>query len=214
MKLRKAIGIIATFAITMPCQSDLPLNIEDLILDKKELQVELGLNYANVNDYNYVERKDNDIFTGSFGIRYGISDETEVYGRLMGLVDNTRAHDGTATDKHSTQKWQELAVGVNHRFSDDNATPAFLGFSEIAIIDNTSIDGSNWVYGKSGQVEFTTYRSIDPLVLSLTTGYRFTGSRTTDGRKIKPGDSIFVTPRISFAVNRDAIFIPKTVSYR
>jgi len=175
MKLRKAIGVIATLAIATPCQSDLPLNIEDLILDKKELQVELELNYANVNDYNYVERKDNDIFIGSFGIRYGITDETEVYGRLMGLVDNTRAHDGTATDKHSTQKWQELAVGVNHRFSDDNANPAFLGFAEISAIENTSIDGSNLVYGKSGQVGCTTYRSIDPLVLSLTTGYRFAG---------------------------------------
>jgi len=41
MKLRKAIGVIATFVIATPCQSDLPLNIEDLILDKKELQVEL-----------------------------------------------------------------------------------------------------------------------------------------------------------------------------
>jgi len=76
-----------------------------------------------------------------------------------------------------------------------------LGFVEISAVENTATDGSDFVYVKSGQIGFTTYRSIDPVVLSLTAGYRYAGNRNVGGQQVDPGDLVFINPSLDFAVN-------------
>jgi len=135
----------------------------------------------------------------TFGARYGITAKTESYSRLTALAEDIRTQDRTETDNISSQLWHEFVLGINHQFSEENDTPAFLGFAEISAIENT--DTSHCVYGKSGQIGFTTYRSIDPVVLALTAGYRYAGGRNVDGQKIDPGDLLFINPSLGFAIN-------------
>ena len=62
-------------------------------------------------------------------------------------------------------------------------------------------DGSDFICVKSGQIGFTTYRSIDPVVLSLTAGYRYAGNRNVGGQQVDPGDLMFIHPSLDFAIN-------------
>jgi len=49
----------------------------------------------------------------------------------------------------------------------------------------------------------TTYRAIDPLVLSLTAGYRYTDERDVKTDVVNPGDFLYLNPSIAFAVNSE-----------
>jgi len=59
-------------------------------------------------------------------------------------------------------------MGVNHQFKKDDATPALLGFAEAAALEEHQGTPNSF---KSWMVGFTTYRAIDPVVFSFTTGY-------------------------------------------
>ena len=223
--IRKLSLVITSLFIATPCWADLPLTIEDLLTEKNEFRLEFGLNYAN-SDRNSIntnfdlvqigsgsfillpidisnQRQNNDVLALTLGARYGITAETELYSRLTATADDVRTQNATGSDSSSSQQWNELVFGVNHQFSADNDTPAFLGFAEISAVENTAMDSSNFVHGKTGQIGFTTYRSIDPVVLSLTAGYRYAASRDTNGQSIDPGDLLFINPSLGFAINNE-----------
>jgi len=223
--LRKISAIFVSLFIAKPCWSDLPITIEDLLTEKNEFRVEFRINYANADGKNVNtrfdsvqtgsgnfillpvdvsnQRKNSDVVALTLGARYGITAKTELYSRLTALADDVRTQNEIETDNSSSQRWHELVIGINHQFSEENDTPALLGFAEISAIENTDMDKSNFVYGKSGQIGFTTYRSIDPVVLSLTAGYRYAGSRHVDGQQVDPGDLVFINPSLGFAINNE-----------
>ena len=47
----------------------------------------------------------------------------------------------------------------------------------------------------------TTYKAIDPIVFSLTAGYRFNHSRKDGGQELQPGKLLLIHPSVGFAVN-------------
>jgi len=81
--------------------------------------------------------------------------------------------------------------------------PHYWVFFEIALVENAAGEGNELVYGKTAMAGFTTYRTTDPLVLSLTAGYRYSAERKLDKVDIDPGDLIFINPNIAFAVNHE-----------
>ena len=224
--MSRMIAILCFLLAASPSSfADLPLSIEDLLTSKNEYRLEFGLNYAN-SDRNSVntnfdlvqtgsgsfillpvdvsnQRQNSDVLALTLGARYGITAETELYTRLTATADDVRTQNATGSDSNSSQQWNELVFGVNHQFSADNDTPALLGFAEISAVENTTTDTSDFVYGKTGQIGFTTYRSIDPVVLSLTAGYRNAASRDVNGQKIDPGDLLFINPSFGFAINNE-----------
>ena len=92
--------------------ADLPLSLDDILLDQKETRFEIGTNYYNAygihNTSNY------------FGIRHGINSDVEVYGR--------------ATDNNN------FTLGLNTQLSPDDDTAALMGFIE-ASKDDTAMVG-------------------------------------------------------------------------
>ncbi len=217
----------AFFVLIFPSvvRADLPLTIEELLTAQDRYRLEFGLIYANSERRNvdsrfasiqtgansFVllpvdvgdERRNSDIFAMTTGFRYGLTDETEVFTRLTGTVDSVRIQDTDGTDSRTSQQLSDLVIGINHEFSGDNDTPALLGFAEISIAENTTIDGSDFVYAKTGQIGFTAYRSIDPVVLALTAGYRYAGTRDINDLSVDPGDLLFINPNVHFAVNNE-----------
>ncbi len=219
------VSILFIFSLTSSAWADLPLTIEDLLTEKHTFRVELGLNYAN-SDRDNVSALFDLIQTGSerfvllpvditnqrqnrnavvitAGLRYGLTADTELYSRLTAVSDDVRIQTGTQTASQSSQRWQELIIGLNHQFSPDNDTPALLGFFELSALENTATDGTNLVHGKTGQIGFTVYHSTDPVVLSLTAGYRYAGDRDVRGQTVNPGDLFFINPSLGFAINNE-----------
>lgn len=139
----------------------------------------------------------------TLGVRYGFSAKTEFYSRLTATADDVRTQHGTQTENHSSQQWNEWVFGVNHQFSEDNDTPALLGFAGVSAVENTAKERADFVYGKTGQIGLTTYRSIDPVVLSFTAGYRHSGIRKVKKQTVDPGDLLFINPSLGFAINNE-----------
>jgi len=207
------------------CLADLPLTIEDLLAKDNQFRLTLDIGYANADrdnvnaqyelvqtgDNNFIQlpvavgeqRQNSDTFTLALGGRYGLSTETELSTRLTAISSDTRLSHGAQQHSQSADQLSQWALGVNHQFSEDNDSPALLGFAEIVLAENMAIEGSEYVHGKTAQLGFTTYRSIDPVVLSLTTGYRHSWNRETSGQTINPGDLLFINPSIGFAINSE-----------
>jgi len=78
-------------------------------------------------------------------MRYSITADTELYARSTGTADDVRAQKCVTTDSRSTQQWSDFVFGVNHQFTQDNDTPALLGFAEISVAENTASGGSDSV---------------------------------------------------------------------
>ena len=92
-------------------------------------------------------------------------------------------------------------LGVNHQFLPDNKTPALLGFFTLDLVENPVERGSDKHYGRNASVGFTTYRALDPLLLSAVARYDHRGDYRVDGFTFDPGESFSLTPQLAFAVN-------------
>ena len=84
----------------------------------------------------------------------------------------------------------DFTLGLNVQLSPDNDTVALIGFTE------TSKNGTN-------MIGFTAYRSIDPVILSITTGYQNTKNDLNDLWFINPGVGFVVNNEVTFSAGLD-----------
>jgi hypothetical protein len=205
--------------------ADLPLTIEELLTAEKRWRADVNLVYANSDRRNVDSRygtiqvgpgqfisvpvavgqarQNMDLLALSSGLRYGLSLDTELYGRLGAVAQSVRTLDADGPASDSSEKFSDGWVGVNHRLANDAETPALLAFAELAIAENVAAEGNELVHAKSAMIGFTTYRATDPLVLSLTSGYRHNAAHDVGSQRINPGDLLFINPTIGFAVNHE-----------
>ena len=200
------------------------LTIDNLFTRKNAVRLEIGLDYAT-SEFSSFSTKNNviqssegslisvpteigesvtnsDVFVLSVGARYGITDDTEISLGLTGKVRNYRTEDiNLNISSESAYQISLLSFGINHLFIDDDDSPALLGFAQLNAFENNALDGHDFSYLRSGTVGLTTYRTIDPLVLSLSAGYKLTRPRNVGGVQINPTDTFFLSPRIGFEVN-------------
>jgi hypothetical protein len=208
---------------SIQCFADLPLTVEDLLTQSNQFRLSLDLGYANVDrrntdryfhlvqtgTSNFImlpvaiseQRQNSDTLTMTLSGRYGLNNKTELYSHLTATSNSSRIYANKESTSVNSQQLSQLVVGTNHQFSEDNDSPALLAFAEVALAENTAIDGTDYQHFKTGQIGFTTYRSIDPLVLSLSAGYRQSWQRHNGVNQVDPGDLLFINPSIGFAVN-------------
>jgi hypothetical protein len=211
---------IVVLAWPLAARAELPLTIEDLLSDKGQFRTELGLVYAN-SERRGVEAGETilvqtgpaafvavptrvgastantDAFVATLGLRYGLAKDTELYARASMQASTTR-REGMSLERTSDSGFADAWLGLNHRFLKDDKTPALLGFVEAALAEKQQGGTS---HGQSWLVGLTTYRAIDPLVLSATAAWRLHFSRADGGQDLKPGNLFLVNPSVGFAVN-------------
>jgi len=73
-----------------------------------------------------------------------------------------------------------------------------LVFAETAFYEKLSKSQSSF---KSAMLGFTTYKAIDPAVLSLTAAYQLSQNRKDGDINYKPGNFILINPSAAFAIN-------------
>lgn len=209
-----------------PVLAALPLTIENLLTAQQRWRAEVGAVYANSDTIGVEtgqsvliqtgptqfislptivgeQRRNSDTLVFTPGLRYGISSDIEIYGRLSALANST-LHFGTQGTKTQTdERLADVWLGVNHRFVREGKTPALLGFLEAAAAENTSTSGTELVHGKSWLAGITIYRAIDPIVLAATIAYRANLGRNINGQRHNPGDLFLINPSVSFAVNNE-----------
>jgi len=88
--------------------------------------------------------------------------------------------------------------GLSYQIKDVTPTPALLIFSEVAVYKKPI---TSKTYFKSHILSFTTYKTFDPIVFSLTPTYRINQKHQDNKQVYKPGNSLLINPQIGFAVN-------------
>ena len=155
---------------------------------------------TNVSD----SRINSDTLILSPGLRYGLSGKTELYGRSSWLIENSRIQNNASTQSQSDSRFQSAWLGINHKFISEGKTPALLGFAEFAVLESNNLSRKeSIVSAKSWALGATTYRVIDPMVLSLTAAYGLNLRRDIDGTNYKPGSYFVINPSAAFAVNNE-----------
>ena len=201
--------------------AELPLTIEDLIAEEGRTQLDMSVTYVNnqsqrlsageaiivpTGDASFVllptrfgEFESNtDAFVGTLGLRRGLARDTEIYARASYLYRNERYSDFNGSYRDTENRFLSSWVGLNHQFSRDGRTPALLGFIEGAAYEKYE-QGSD--SGKSWALGLTTYRAIDPVVLSVTGSFQWNLDRDDGDADYDPGNLFFLTPSVAFAVN-------------
>ena len=207
--------------------AQLPLSIEELLVDEHVLKLESGFSYTNSEQllqrlewlpgesvaangppsnpmpYTRVSTRDSDFSRLSTGLRYGISQSAELSVRASYAHVTWRepAAPGGSSNLHA------LTLGGTWLASPENSTPALLLSLSIDALENSLADSSKTLYGKTVRVGFTAYRSIDPVVLSLAAGYEYTAARNISAGELDPGDQFYLVPQINFAVNHKITLI-------
>ncbi|ENW2621108.1 meta-pathway of phenol degradation family protein, partial [Neisseria gonorrhoeae] len=138
-----------------------------------------------------------DMLAGTLGLRYGLTGNTDIYGSGSYLWHEERKLDGNG--KTRNKRMSDISAGISHTFLKDGKNPALIAFLESTVYEKSRNKASS---GKSWLIGATTYKAIDPIVLSLTAAYRINGSKTlSDDVKYKAGNYWMLNPNISFAAN-------------
>lgn len=206
--------------LPLSAYADLPLTIEDIITDKGKWKMETSLTYLNSENSRaalaapvYIQTgatsfipipteiqengSNTDMLAGTLGLRYGLTGNTDIYGSGSYLWHEERKLDGNG--KTRNKRMSDISAGISHTFLKDDKNPALIGFLESTVYEKSRNKASS---GKSWLIGATTYKAIDPIVLSLTAAYRINGSKTlSSNTKYKAGNYWMLNPNISFAAN-------------
>lgn len=223
MNTSKAILILLLGTVSTHCYADLPLTVESLISSQGKFSLESSLMYGNsktnqaelsgalpiqVGANSYINLP-TDITTseqqtyyliGSLAIKYGISPQSDI-----GIRANTSyvaERDLAYSSPDSTQSKFELndiSITASHQFLEDAQYPALVGFADVAVIEKRQDKNTPLANVSMG---LTAYRSYDPIVLSLTTGYKYNFEKSLNSQQnYKPSDVFFINPQVAFAAN-------------
>ncbi|MDO4682045.1 MAG: hypothetical protein Q4B17_04560 [Lautropia sp.] len=206
---------------SLPAWADLPLTVEDLVTDRGKLKLDLSWAYANADRTGFSagepiavqtgatsfvmvptavgERSSNrDTLVGTLGLRYGLTGKTELFGRTSLLHSAERSRDVEGSSRQRENHVADAWLGIHHQFREEDDHPAWLGFAEVALSERMRGGTESF---KSFMLGFTTYKAIDPIVFSLTGGYRLTGSYDTPEGTVRHGNLLLLSPSVGFAVN-------------
>lgn len=206
--------------LPLSAYADLPLTIEDIMTDKGKWKLETSLTYLNSENSRaalaapvYIQTgatsfipipteiqengSNTDMLAGTLGLRYGLTGNTDIYGSGSYLWHEERKLDGNG--KTRNKRMSDISAGISHTFLKDDKNPALISFLEGTLYKKSRGKASS---GKSWLIGATTYKAIDPVVLSLTAAYRINGSKTlSSNTKYKAGNYWMLNPNISFAAN-------------
>ena len=220
--MKKTLGL-CFLGFFQHAHADLPLTIENLISDKGKITTDFGMTYGNnkinntkvggyipvqISDTSFInvptniknEQLQNEFLVTTLGLKYGLIKNLDVSLRTNVLYTSNRFLDINSQEQSKNDiDISDISIGLNYQFLQDAKYPALVAFLETSIFEkneNKNSTLSSWSTG------ITTYRSYDPIVLSLTTGYKYSLERkinTID--EYKPASLFFFNPQIAFAAN-------------
>lgn len=202
--------------------ADLPLNLEDILTDKGKIKLESSVTYINSerssNQFTnpiYIQTtnanlvavpttlvntdSNSDMIVGTMGLRYGLTGKTDIYGSASYLWSSNREFGVSGSLKSNNRQFSDISLGVSHTFVQDGKNPALIGFLETVGYEKSQGKSSA---GKSWTVGATTYKAIDPVVLSFTGAYRHNFKKKNgNGDNFQAGNYWLLNPSVSFAAN-------------
>jgi hypothetical protein len=167
-----------------------PINIEQLIAKPARWQLGTSVDYRTTNPG---DRHSTRSSAAGVRLRYGLSPRFEINAGLSRT--GTLHRRGGDRQRASADS---LSLGVNGLLTPETRFPAVL-FELRANLESAGAGGRSGLAG--GQVTLTAYKSLDPVVLSLSASAMLQRGYRLDGLRIDPGSAWRVDPTVNFAVN-------------
>jgi hypothetical protein len=195
--------------------AQLPLNIEELLVQPATVKLETGTAFRHSEQLlpgvvfsgpaasPALVRRDLEVAELTSRLRYGLSSSLEITGGLR--VSHLRWRQPNTSDSSATGQTAEF--GVSWLASGDRNTPALLLQFSTDLIGDAAPGAGDRIHGGAVRIAATSYRAVDPVVLSVGVGYEYRRPRAVDGRDFTPGDTGWLIPQVNFAVNERVTLI-------
>lgn len=217
MKLKN--GLVLSFILlAVNAYADLPLSLEDIAPKQNRFKIGASLTYYNNSSDIHSQgastylltpqnttieipgrlingHENSDVLYTNLNLQYGLSANTEIYTGVGAQWRQNRYSDNNGRFTRNHNELSDVTLGVNQVILRDGKNPSLTAKLETSALEK--IRGKN-VHGRSWFAGITAYKAIDPVVFSLTTGYRFNFNNSTERR---PGNYWLIRPGISFAAN-------------
>lgn len=183
-------AFVASLALAAPgVSAQAPLSIEQLLAPSARWQLVTTIDHASTGSTPFEERRST---LGSVVLRYGVTARLELSGRLTRRVDEQRSPGGS-----ERRTGQSTSIGLAWLARPEDRWPALLLEARADVASRFA--GSAGGAGEA--LALTTYRSVDPVVLSLSATWLRQRSFRQDGVRVEPGQRWRIEPLVSFAVN-------------
>lgn len=145
----------------------------------------------------------------SIGLHYGLTPKVELYGKTAWSIQHTRHSNEIENQTTQNHQLDSAQLGINYHLI-DRPEVNVVGFMEGALAEKRAF---SMVCGKTAGLGTTFYRSIDPLVLSLTTAYQHHFKGNQELSKDRISGVLMINPQVSFAAN-DQITLSRGLTWR
>lgn len=210
--------------------ADLPLEVENLISDKGKLTIESSLIYGNrkststevinavpiqIGSHAYINlptdfdtaKHQSEYMVANLGVKYGIGHRADVGLNISGAYHQQKSFNDDR--QKSGGELSDINLTTTYQFLNDGKYPAVIGFSDLGLLEKHA---NQHRYFSNVSAGLTTYRSYDPIVLSVSTGYKHYLKKSTNDMN-NPNDILFVSPQVAFAAN-EKISLNSGITFR
>jgi len=178
-----------------------PLTVDELLATRGTLKTELALTHLAQPVGGVAAGTVREQGNLLAGLRYGVARGTDVYVRTG--VEGWRqssSRDGSVDTGYGSAV-AGIITGLTHEWLPERDHPALLLGGEIGWLEPALPGATERTTLASWRLRATSYRTLDPLVLSLGAVYEHGRSRKLHGLAIDPGAALTLTPLVNFAVN-------------
>lgn len=139
----------------------------------------------------------------AIGARYGVAPRMELNARL------THRHTRWRDPGASAQRAEGYAadVGVSWLALPERGAPAVLLDARADLVSRPALPGLESQWLDAFELGVTGYRSLDPLVLSVSGRYRYEGLPEAAAFRAAAAHSLVLAPQVNFAVNANVTLV-------
>ena len=209
-------SLLCLAAQVSSAKAQLPLSIETLLMPPSTFTVSTQAHWRQARQPVLARRNDDsggaflslghrsvEQGIASVGARYGVSRRLELKGRVSHRQTRWRTPGNPAISRRGYR----AAMGLSWLLQPERGAPAVLLDAEVDLLSRAATPGAGraWLDGVGFGV--TTYRSLDPVVLSLSANYRRQRERSLDPGGSGASEMLVLAPQVNFAVNAQVTLV-------
>tara|TARA_R110002110_G_scaffold184698_4_gene391532 strand:+ start:10862 stop:11710 length:849 start_codon:yes stop_codon:yes gene_type:complete len=190
-----------------PAQAQLPLSIEELLVEQRTLKLQTAFSYSNSDSSNpagpgsgqavpLAWQQQTRVSAVTSRIRYGWRRNLELNAAVTQAQIDWRGSGGSGGDDQYS-----VGLGANWLLSADNHTPALMLTAAVDVLETSWLQPGVRHHARTARLGAHIYRAIDPVVLSLAVSQEWRLARDFADGRLDPGDVLTLRPQVNFAVN-------------
>ncbi len=180
-----------------------PQKLEDVILEKKQWQVDTILTYHTLS---YLDLKDRDtnenIFTYIFTLRYDFTERFEIFGYGSYTSDKKRVFDDHKEKYYDSDFFNSAGIGISYNLIKEGKFPGVLLSFLTNAYEKIGFDReAEILHFKTYSLFVTSYYTVDPIVIFAQLNYKSSVSGSIGDNDFEKESTLSFTPQIYFLIN-------------